>query len=463
MKKLLFLLLLLPFFANAQTFKENFETDADFFKKLSDEMLTSNASYHNLFYLTKQIGGRLAGSPQMTMAEHWGKKALEEAGADEVIMQECLVPHWVRGGKDKAYISYTNESGKKQNFEVAVLAIGNAIGTGNNGLKAPLIRIRNYEELEKNKDNIKGKIVFYDIPFEDTFVQTFRAYGKNATYRVFGPSRAAKYGALGVMVRSLTNATDNFPHTGTLVYDENYPKIPAVAVGLKDVEKVDSLFEAGFELNGEIITNGKMLPDVKAHNVIGVLKGSEFPDEIITVGGHLDSWDVAEGAQDDGAGVVQTIEILRAFKAVGFHPKKTIHFVLFANEENGGRGGEKYAEIAKSSGNKYVFALESDAGGFTPRGFGFSVSDKSWNKIYTWKKLFEPYGGDSFTRGGGGSDIAPLEKLGTALAGLHPDSQRYFDYHHAENDVFETVNIRELKLGAINMGGLLYLIDKYGL
>ncbi len=463
MKKSFLLLLLFPFFANSQAFKENFQTDADFLKKLSDQILSSKAADNNLYHLTKKIGGRLAGSPEMGMAENWGKKALEEAGADEVLMQECMVPHWVRGGKDRAYISFTAPSGKKQNIEVAVLAIGNAIGSGPKGLKAPLIRIKNYDDLENNKDIIKGKIVFYDIPFEDTLVQTFRAYGKNATYRVNGPSRAAKYGAIGVMVRSLSNSTDNHPHTGTLVYDENYPKIPAVAVGLKDVEKIDSLFEQGLDLTGEILTNGKMLPDTIGHNVIGILKGSEFPDQVITVGGHLDSWDVAEGAHDDGAGIVQTIEILRAYKAMGFRPKKTIHFVLFANEENGTRGGKKYAEAARTSGQKYIFALESDAGGFTPRGFGFSVPDTSWNKIYTWKNLFEPYGGSEFSRGGGGSDIGPLAALGTGLAGLHPDSQRYFDYHHAANDVFEAVNMRELKLGAINMGGLLYLVDKYGL
>lgn len=463
MKKFLLLTLVVPFFSISQTFKENYDSDAAFLKKLSDEVLLSKSADSNLFYLTKNIGARLAGSPQMVMAENWGKKALEDAGADEVIMQQCMVPHWVRGGKDRAFVSFVNKAGKTQRVEISVLAIGNAVGTGAKGLKAEIFRVKDYEDLEKNKENLKGKIVFYDNPFEDNFVQTFMAYGKNATYRVNGPSRAAKYGAVAVMIRSLSHSSDNHPHTGTLSYDESAPKIPAVAVGLKDVRKIDSLFDAGISLSAEIITNGQMLADTIAHNVIGVLKGSEFPDQILTVGGHLDSWDVGEGAHDDGAGVVQTIEMLRAFKALGFQPKKTIHFVLFANEENGARGGKKYAEEAAVSGKKYVFALESDAGGFTPRGFGFSVPDTSWNKIYTWKKLFEPYGSDQFTRGGGGVDIDPLRSVGTALAGLHPDSQRYFDYHHAANDVFEAVNMRELKLGAISMGGLLYLVDKYGL
>jgi hypothetical protein len=262
----------------------------------------------------------------------------------------------------------------------------------------------------------------------------------------------------------MTHAMDNNPHTGSLRYDDSLPKIPAAAIGLKDVAKLDSLLDNNIPVTAQLFTYGKMLPDTIGHNVVGELTGSEFPNEVITVGGHLDSWDVNEGATDDGAGVVQTIEILRAFKALGFQPKHTIRFVLFANEENGGKGGKKYAEDAKANNLKMIFALESDAGGFTPRGFGFTVKDTVWNKIYAWKNLFEPYGGDKFTHGGGGSDIEPLsETFNTPAAGLSPDTQRYFDVHHAASDVFEAVNIRELKLGAVNMAALLYLVDKYGL
>ena len=211
-------------------------------------------------------------------------------------------------------------------------------------------------------------------------------------------------------------------------------------------------------------TNGKFLPDTIGHNVIGELKGTEFPDEIITIGGHLDSWDNCEGAHDDGAGCVQTIEMLRAFKAIGYKPKRTIRFVLFANEENGLRGGEKYAEEAKAKGEKHIFALESDAGGFTPRGFGFVVSDEQFKKVVGWRGLIAPYGGGDLVKGGGGADIGPLNKtLGTPLAGLNPDTQRYFDIHHSRNDVFENVNKRELELGAVNMAALIYLVDQHGL
>ncbi|HNP21246.1 MAG TPA: M20/M25/M40 family metallo-hydrolase [Panacibacter sp.] len=460
MKKLLLLALVIPFAATAQTDEK---ADSAFIKSISDNIFISRSSYYNLYDLTKHVGGRLAGSPQMVKAEQWGYNAMKAAGADNVVLQECMVPHWVRGGKDLASVSYAS-NGQTVTVPVNVFAIGNSVGTGAKGVEAQVMRVNNFDELEKRKNEVKGKIVFYNVPFEDEFIQTFRAYGKNVVYRGIGASRAAKYGAVAVMVRSMTNAMDNNPHTGALRYLDSLPKIPAVAVGVRDVEKLDTLFDNGVNLKAQLFTWGQFLPDTTGHNVIGELKGSTYPDQIITVGGHLDSWDVNEGAHDDGTGCVQTIEILRAFKALGYQPKHTIRFVLFANEENGGRGGEKYAEEAKAKNEQHIFALESDAGGFTPRGFGFTVKPESWAKLNAWKHLFEPYGGSTFTDGGDGADIDPLRaQFKTPVAGLNPDNQRYFDVHHAVTDVFEAVSIREMKLGAINMAALLYLVDKYGL
>jgi hypothetical protein len=246
-------------------------------------------------------------------------------------------------------------------------------------------------------------------------------------------------------------------------YDTNYAKIPAVAIGLKDADWLSEQLNDG-KIRARLKTNGKFLPDTTGHNVIGELKGTEFPDQYITVGGHLDSWDPAEGANDDGTGCVQTMEILRAFKALGFKPKHTIRFVLFANEENGLRGGTKYAEEARAKNEKHVFALETDGGGFTPRGFGFNASNEQVAKAQKWSSLLAPYGGGTLAKGGDGADIGPLQRAyNIPAAGLNPDPQRYFDYHHAANDVFENVNKRELELGAINMAALIYLVDKYGL
>ncbi|MFZ1799535.1 MAG: M20/M25/M40 family metallo-hydrolase [Chitinophagaceae bacterium] len=463
MKKYLLAFLIFPSLTQAQPMFPQGVNDSAFIKMISDNVLRSKSADKNLYNLTKNIGGRLAGSPQMLMAEKWGAEALKNAGADKVILQECKVPHWVRGKGDMASVTYV-QSGKTMTMNLSMLSIGNSVGTGPSGIVAPLIQINSFDELEKRKEEIKGKIVFYNCPFQDEFIQTFMAYGTNVKYRTQGASRAAKYGALAVLVRSMTNSTDNNAHTGTLVYTDSLPKIPAACIGLWDVAKLDSLFAKGISMQAKLVTHAMMLPDAIGHNVIGVLKGTEFPNEVITVGGHLDSWDINEGAQDDGAGVVQTIEILRAFKALGFQPKHTIQFVLFANEENGARGGEKYAEKPLQENEQHIFAMESDAGGFTPRGFGFTVNENAWAKIITWKHLFEPYGADHFSRYGGGTDIEPLgEKYGTPMSSLSPDSQRYFDLHHAAGDVFENVNMRELKLGAINMAGLLYLVDKYGL
>jgi hypothetical protein len=261
----------------------------------------------------------------------------------------------------------------------------------------------------------------------------------------------------------MSHSTDNFPHTGATRYDSLYAKIPAVAIGLKDADWLNESL-AKNKMGIKLRTLAHFLPDTIGHNVIGELKGSEFPSEIITIGGHLDSWDNCEGAHDDGAGCVQTMEVLRAFKAIGYQPKRTIRFVLFANEENGLRGGNKYADEAKAKNEKHVFAIESDAGGFTPRSLGFTVSDDQFKKILQWKELIAPYGASELIRGGGGADIGPLNRaLGTAMGSLNPDSQRYFDVHHARNDVFEAVNKRELDLGAVNMAAIIYLIDKYGL
>lgn len=438
------------------------DEDSLFIRRLADEILVNSKAYENLRVLTKQIGGRLAGSPQMVKAEKWGLKAMQDAGADKAWLQQCMVPHWVRGGTDKATAVFRNRD-KNVIKPLDVVALGNSKGTGPKGLSADVIEVKSFDELEAKKDQVKGKIVFYNYHFNPKYVRTFEAYRDANAYRGQGASRAAKYGATGVIVRSMSHSTDNNPHTGGMRYDSTYPLIPAVAIGLRDADWLsETLLKQ--KVNVAIKTNGHFLPDTIGHNVIGELKGSQFPDEIITVGGHLDSWDNCEGAHDDGAGCVQTIEILRAFRALGYQPKRTIRFVLFANEENGLRGGNKYADEAKQKGEKHVFALESDAGGFTPRGFGFSGSDEQFQKVFSWQSLLAPYGASEINRGGGGADIGPLNRaLKTPVAGLNPDSQRYFDLHHARNDVFEAVNKRELDLGAVNMAALIYLVDKYGL
>jgi len=456
MKKLLFLTVLAPFFIMAQ-----YADDAVFIKNLSNDVLKNGQAHELLRYLTKNIGGRLAGSPQFDKAVVWGEKTMKLLGADRVYLQECMMPNWNRGGKDVA--SVVSIDGKSSNRTLDVLALGNSMGTGGKALNAEVIVVADFAELEAKKDQLKGKIVYYNYQFNATNVDPGISYGEAGIYRRNGASKAAKYGAVGIMIRSLTEATDNNPHTGAMAYNDSFPKIPAIALGGYDANYIWELSKkSSFKVS--FTTNGHFLPDVKGYNVIAEIKGSEFPEQIITVGGHLDSWDVNEGAHDDGAGVVHTMEVLRAMKAMGYKPKRTIRFVLFANEENGLRGGSKYAEEAKKNNEIHLFALESDSGGFTPRGFKFTIDPVLLAKMQAWLPLLKPYGTESLEMGGGGADIGPLNRsFGTALAGFEPDGQRYFDIHHARTDVFENVNKRELLLGAINMAALIYLVDKYGL
>ena len=455
MRKLFFLVFCWPFLTQAQV-----NQDSIIIKKMSDEIMTNGKAYELLRQLTKQIGGRLAGSPQQQNAAIWGKRNMESFAADKVYMQPCKTPNWQRGGKD--FVSVVRVNGKAMNRPLAALALGNSLGS--NGLvEAELLAVADFDELEKRKAEVKGKIVYYHSMFDPTIVQTFGAYGKAGIYRGTGASRAAKYGAVGVMLHSLSTAPDNAPHTGGMKYDEDYPKIPAVALGPNDAKELYANAKKG-TIRVQMQTYGYFLPDADENNVVAEIKGATFPNEIITIGGHLDSWDVNEGAHDDGAGIVQTMEILRTMKALNYQPKRTIRFVLFANEENGLRGGNKYAELAKQNNEQHVFALESDAGGFTPRAIGISAtSPEQFKKMEQWASLLKPYGTE-IRAGGGGADIGPLKNVNPSivLAGLVPDSQRYFDLHHAKTDVFENVNKRELLLGAVNMAAIIYLVDQYG-
>ena len=296
-----------------------------------------------------------------------------------------------------------------------------------------------------------------------TYIETFKAYGESGIYRRNGPSKAAKYGAVGVIIRSLASNIDDYPHTGATTYNDSFPKIPAIAISTKDAEWMNFQLKLNHPVAVFFKTSCRLLPDAASFNVIGEVRGTSFPEEIITVGGHLDSWDLGEGAQDDGAGCVQSIEIIRALKATGIKPKRTIRAVMFMNEENGGKGAKEYLLQAKKRNERHDFALESDAGGFTPRGFSLDMKAAQQTKIMSWTYLFDDYAVYDFKAGGSGSDIAPLKEIGTALAGLRPDSQRYFDLHHAATDVFEAVSIRELNLGTVNMAALVWLVSEYGL
>lgn len=429
-------------------------------RQMATDVLVNGRAYDQLRELCKTVGPRLSGSPESMKAIALTAGMLKDAGADTVYLQPCMVTHWIRGEKETGYIESEDRLRRRP---LHLCSLGKSIGTGKMGIKAPVVEVTNFRTLDSLGKAVKGKIVFFNMPMDPANIRTFESYGKGGAGRREGPARAAKYGAVGVLVRSLASNPDDFPHTGVTLYNDSFPRIPAMAISTNDAIWLSRELAGGKQLKAFIRSTCQLLPDTASFNVIGELKGSEFPQQIITVGGHLDSWDLGEGAHDDGAGVVQSMEVIRAFKASGIQPKRTIRAVLFMDEESGGKGAQAYLKAAIEKGEQHLFALESDAGGFTPRGFQMDMKPEQQAALLKWKSLFHPYGVYDFIVGGGGSDIGPLKKIGTALAGLSPDSQRYFDLHHAANDVFEQVSKRELLLGAINMTILIYLVDKYGL
>lgn len=438
------------------------QTDEAVFKTIYKQSLTNGQSYNWLNHLSNQIGSRLSGSLGAERAVAYTKEALDKLGLDKVWLQPVMVPKWVRGAKEFAFIE--GETGQTTN--VNICALGGSVATPALGLKAQVVEVENFEALEAlGSENIKGKIVFYNRPMQADLIQTFDAYGGCVNQRYQGAVEAVKYGAVGVIVRSMNLRMDDLPHTGSMTYN-NLPvneRIPSAAISTNDAALLSTMLKLNKDIKFYFKQTCKQLKDVQSYNVIGEIKGSEFPNEYLLVGGHLDSWDLGDGSHDDGAGVVQSMDVLRLLKTSGIKPKRSIRVVLFMNEENGLRGGKKYAEIAKQNNENHVFALESDAGGFTPRGFSFDCSDAAFSQVQSWQALFKPYLIHYFEKGGSGADVGPLKTEANVLAGLRPDSQRYFDHHHASNDTFDAINKRELELGAATMTALIYLFDKYGI
>ena len=430
--------------------------------KIYDVALTNGKSYEWLDYLSNQIGGRLSGSLNADRAVEWGFKELNNLDLDKVFLEDVMVPKWVRGTFEYASII----TGPGMSINVPICSLGGSIATPASGLRAQVIEVKSFEELEVlGMKNIKGKFVFFNRPMPAGMIDTFEAYSVTRDQRSNGAERAAKYGAVGVIIRSMNLKLDDYPHTGNMSYGKlpNKMRIPAAAISTNGAELLSSMLSLNKNLYFYLKQDCKNLPDVKSYNVIGEIKGSDFPNEIIVVGGHLDSWDLGDGAHDDGAGIVQSMEVLNIFNKISYKPKRTIRVVLYMNEENGLRGGITYAKNAKNKKENHVFALESDAGGFSPRGFSFEASDNQFKKIKSWETYFHPYLTDRFTLGGSGADIGPLRNGKIVLAGLRPDSQRYFEYHHTANDTFEAINKRELELGAAAMTSMIYLVDQHGL
>lgn len=453
--------LLIVFLISFSSFSQSYEKDSIMIKKLFDTALTEGKSYEWLDHIANQIGGRLSGSIGAERIVSYTEERLKELGLDKVWLQPVMVPRWTRGFKEYAYIE--GENGRKTTMDI--LALGGSIATPSLGIKSEVVEVQGIEELASlGEEKLKGKIVFFNRPMDPRHIQTFVAYSGAGDQRYAGAREATKYGAVGVIVRSLNLRMDDYPHTGAMSYGDTpaNKRIPAAAISTNGAEYLSSMLKLNPNLKFYFKQNCKIWDDVQSYNVIGEITGSTFPDEYIVVGAHTDSWDVSDGAHDDGAGVVQSMEVVRMFKKLGYKPKHTIRVVLFMNEENGLRGGLKYAEEAKRKNEIHRFALESDAGGFTPRGFSLDTDDANFELVKSWKPLFKPYLIHLFVKGYAGADINPLKGNINVLAGLLPDSQRYFDIHHAATDTFDQINKRELELGAAAMASLVYLFDMHG-
>lgn len=448
---LLFIGFLIPLQAQNQS------DDALFIKKIYNQVLTQGACYDWLTDLSTDVGGRLAGSEGADAAVLFTKAIMDTLDLDKVYLQDCMVPHWERGAPEA--VSATTQDGKSKALKAT--ALGNSPG---GTAKAEIIEVFSLEEVEKLGTKVKGKIVFYNRPMDPTQIRTFNAYGGAVDQRGRGPAMAARFGAVGAVVRSMTTKTDNVPHTGVTIFGDD-PAIPAVAVSTMDADWLSASLQKG-KVEVAIETHCQTLPDKPSHNVIGEIIGSTYPEKIILVGGHLDSWDIGGGAHDDGAGCVHVMEVLHTMKTLGYQPKHTIRCVLFMNEENGLGGGTAYADASNAAGEFHMAALESDAGGFTPRGFSVdgdnSIFAEKFKAMTDWLPLLEPFG-LSLSKGGGGADINPLKSQKGVLIGFRPDSQRYFDFHHTADDTIDAVNQRELEMGAAAITSLIYLIDTYGL
>ncbi len=453
-KLILFLLFLFPTTQLIYGKQSDTLTIKNFYK----EALTSDAGYENLRYLCKNIGHRICGSTQSERAIEWVQKVLGEMELDTLYLQECKVRNWVRGEKEQCYM--TSKLFGDREFNIC--ALGTSIGTGSNGIRANIIEVKSLEELKSLGRKAEGKIIFFNNKARQDFYNTFQAYGNAVGPRIIGAIESSKLGATGVIVRSVTLATYEFPHTGVMRYADTVKKIPAVAISTADADLLSEYLRQDSELEVYFRTDCEELPEKTSYNVIGEIKGSAYPDEIILVGGHLDSWDLGEGAHDDGAGIIHAMEVLRIYKALNIKPEHTIRFVAFMDEEISQRGGIKYAEVVRLKGEKHIAAIESDAGGSVPQGFIMEGTEKQFNKISSFKDLLLPYGIYFFRAGGSAVDISFLRDLGFPRIGLICDSQRYFDYHHSGNDTFENIHPRELKLGGAVLTALVYLIDKYG-
>lgn len=424
----------------AQTLADNYRPAA---QRIIDLALADSSAWNTLAELTDQFGPRLSGSANLEQAIDWVLAEMRKEGFDAVRGEPVMVPHWVRGEESLELVS-------PRHAKLPLLGLGMSVGTPPEGITADVIVVSDFTELEARSSELAGKIVLYDAPFT--------SYGETVAYRTQGASRAAMHGAVAVLVRSVASESMASPHTGTMTYADSAPRIPAAAITVEDAMMLHRMQERGTPIRVTLRMGAKTLPDARSRNVVAEIRGSERPDEVVVLGGHIDSWDVGQGAMDDGGGCVAAWEALRLIRELGLKPRRTIRVVFWTNEENGTRGGTGYLEAHRDAVDKHVLALESDNGAFRPRGFGFTGSDEALAIITQIGSLLAPIGADSVSRGGGGADIGPLMEEGVPGMSPRVEGERYFWYHHSHADTMDKLDPGHMQQLAAAMAVMVYTV-----
>lgn len=417
-------------------------------KRLVAEGLRDCRSYALLAELAREAPLRLSGSAGAERAVSLTAAMMRRLGFERVRVESVMVSHWERGPVEEAVV--LAEHGQAE-IRLDACALGGSVGTGADGVTGPVIEVKSLQEVKSLGARARGAIIFFNRPMDPTHLNTFQGYGGAVDQRSGGAIEAARAGAAGVIVRSVTLARDDVPHTGSMSYADSVTRIPALAVSTMDADSLSQLLKTEGVVRLRMRLSARTLPDAPSGNVLGELVGSEKPDEIVVVGGHLDSWDKGHGAHDDGGGCMQAIETLDLLKRVGFKPKRTIRAVMFMNEENGLRGGRAYPKAPARASERHVAAIEADRGAFAPRGLSVDADTATVLRLSRWAPLFAELGAGRIVKGGSGVDIGPLVSTGVPGIGLVVEDHRYFDHHHSANDTIDAVHPRELEMGAIVM------------
>jgi hypothetical protein len=414
--------------ADSPNLTEQYRPVAD---KLIDAALADTEGYKRLTYLCYRIGNRLSGSVGLEKAIAWSAEQMKSAGLTNVQIIPTKVPHWVRGAESARMLAPLDKP-------LHMLGLGGSIATPPGGITADVVAVADFNELDKlGRDKVQGKIVLYN--------QEYHGYGTTVQYRTNGASHAAALGAVAALVRSVTPLAMQIPHTGAMNYDPNQPQIPTAAVSPEEAMMMARLVADGVPVKVHLEMSAHMAPDADSGDVIGEIRGKELPDEVVVMGGHIDSWDVGQGAQDDGASIMACLQALALMKKLGLQPRRTIRVAFWVNEENGGRGGERYREFVGDQIKNQVAAIEMDGGAEAPVGFGASVAPASQEMLREIAKLLERVGAGEISGAGGGSDIAPLMRDGVPGLAERTVGTHYFDWHHTETDTLDKVNPEDFR------------------